>query len=71
MRTGRGGRGLGRRYEVCMGEEAEEERRVVSEAEVEETGARSAPGRVTESTEGEEENEKFGNREMKHHTHTL
>lgn len=48
MRTGRGGKGLGSRYEVCMEEEElEEERRVVREAEVEETGARRAPGRVT------------------------
>lgn len=30
-------------------EELEEERRVVREAEVEETGARRAPGRVTET----------------------
>lgn len=48
LRTGSGGKGLGSRYEVCMEEEElEEERRVLSEAEVEETGARSAPGRVT------------------------
>lgn len=47
MRTGRGGRGLGSRYDVCMEEELEEERRVVRAAEVEETGARRAPGRVT------------------------
>lgn len=48
FRTGRGGKGLGNRYEVCMEEEElEEDRRVVKEAEVEETGARSAPGKVT------------------------
>lgn len=47
LRTGRGGKGLGSRYEVCMEEELEEERRVVKEPEVLDWGARSAPGRVT------------------------
>lgn len=48
LRTGRGGKGLGSLYEVCMEEEElEEERRAVREVEEEETGARSAPGRVT------------------------
>lgn len=48
LRTGSGGKGLGSRYEVCMDEkELAEERRVVREDEVEETGARRAPGRVT------------------------
>lgn len=47
MRTGRGGKGLGSRYEVCMEEEEEMERRAAREAEAEEMGARSAPGRVT------------------------
>lgn len=44
LRTGRGGKGLGSRYEVCMEEELKEERRV---DEVEETGTSRAPGRVT------------------------
>lgn len=48
MRTGRGGKGCGSRYDVCMDEEElAEERRVVRKAEVEDTGARRAPGRVT------------------------
>lgn len=49
LRTGRGGKGLGSRYEVCIvdEDELEVERRVVREAEEDETGARRAPGRVT------------------------
>lgn len=48
MRTGRGGKGWGSRYDVCIDEEElAEERRVVRKAEVEDTGARRAPGRVT------------------------
>lgn len=48
MRTGKGGKGWGNRYDVCMDEEElAEERRVVREVEVEDTGARRAPGRVT------------------------
>ena len=59
MRTGRGGKGLGSRYEVCIEEEElEEERRVVREAEVEETGARSAPGRVTGGKKGKQKEKK-------------
>lgn len=48
LRTGRGGKGLGSRYDVCMDEDKlAEERRVLREDEVEDTGARRAPGRVT------------------------
>lgn len=48
MRTGKGGKGFGSRYDVCMDkEELAEERRVLREDEVEDTGARRAPGRVT------------------------
>lgn len=48
LRTGKGGKGWGNRYDVCIDEEElAEERRVVREVEVEDTGARSAPGRVT------------------------
>lgn len=67
MRTGRGGKGLGSLYEVCMEEEElEEERRAVREVEEEETGARSAPGRVTGKNEiWEEERETEGRRKIK------
>lgn len=48
LRTGKGGKGFGSRYDVCMDkEELAEERRVLREDEVEDTGARRAPGRVT------------------------
>lgn len=48
LRTGKGGKGWGNRYDVCMDEEElAEERRVVREVEVEDTGASRAPGRVT------------------------
>lgn len=43
-----------------MEEELEEERRVVREAEVEETGARSAPGRVTGKMRYSREKERKG-----------
>lgn len=48
LRTGRGGRGFGSRYEVCMEFEEEELKEEWRVADVEETGPRSAPGRVTE-----------------------
>lgn len=55
MRTGKGGKGLGSRYDVCMDkDELAEERRVLREDEVEDTGARRAPGRVTVGEEKKE-----------------
>lgn len=49
LRTGRGGKGLGSRYEVCMEDEEQldDERRAARETDVEDTGAWSALGRVT------------------------
>lgn len=62
FRTGRGGKGLGSRYDVCMDEEElAEERRVVREAEVEDTGARRAPGRVTGEKWGVEKKNMMNN----------
>lgn len=56
LRTGRGGKGLGSRYEVCMEEELKDERRV---DEVEETGTSRAPGRVTGIKEDMEKQNKY------------
>lgn len=54
LRTGKGGKGWGSRYDVCMDEEElAEERRVVREAEEEDTGASRAPGRVTGKQTGQ------------------
>ncbi|TNN52088.1 hypothetical protein EYF80_037696 [Liparis tanakae] len=49
LRTGRGGKGLGSRYEVCMEDEEQldDERRAARETDVEDTGAWSALGRRT------------------------